>query len=287
VARHRAPFPVILYSPGLEEPRTWETTIVQDLASRGYVVVTIDHTYETSEVEFPDGKVITSRLTEWVAHAEQTHTVLALLKKIVAVRVADVRFVVRELSALNAGKEPLPRGLAGALNLHRIGMFGVSAGGFTAAQAMYEDPRIKAGIDLDGTIDTPLVKDSAAIAPVFSHGLNRPFMFMGDPRTNHYTIPSWRSFWKHTHGWHLDLTLKGASGENSYKDAVPLIPQVARQLGLPGSFVRRDIGSINPNKAVQAEEAYISAFFGRWLRGQPGRLLDGPSPHYPEISFIR
>src|SRR5262249_43156550 len=60
VARHRAPFPVVLYSPGLGEPRTWETTLVQDLASRGYVVVTIDHTYEASEVEFPDGQVIGS-----------------------------------------------------------------------------------------------------------------------------------------------------------------------------------------------------------------------------------
>src|SRR3954468_22176860 len=58
VARHKRPFPVVLYSPGAGDPRTWETTEVQDLASRGYLVVTIDHTYDASEVQFPDGRVV-------------------------------------------------------------------------------------------------------------------------------------------------------------------------------------------------------------------------------------
>jgi hypothetical protein len=292
VARHRAPFPVVLYSPGLGEPRTWETTLVQDLVSRGYVVVTIDHTYEASEVEFPGGQVIDSQLAAWSAQAEHNGTVLQLLEKIVAVRVADVRSVLDDLTALDAGRNPgtghrpLPQGLAGALDLHRIGMFGISAGGFTTAQAMYEDPRIIAGIDLDGTIEAP-VPDYWAIAPVFQHGLSQPFMFMGDPKANHYTVPSWESFWTDTRGWHLDLTLLGARGENSYKDAVPLIPQIARQLGLPQSFVTGDIGTISPAAAVAAEAAYVLAFFDRWLRGHPSRLLDGPSPRYPQIIFIR
>jgi predicted dienelactone hydrolase len=37
VARHRHPFPVVVYSPGAGDPRTWATTVVQDLASRGYL----------------------------------------------------------------------------------------------------------------------------------------------------------------------------------------------------------------------------------------------------------
>jgi pimeloyl-ACP methyl ester carboxylesterase len=195
--------------------------------------------------------------------------VQALVRKIFAVRVADVRYVAGALTALDAGRvpdpghQPLPRGLAGSLNLHKIGMFGVSAGGITAAQAMYEDPRIVAGIDLDGSIESPLVSNPYAIVPVFRHGLRQPFMFMGDPRSNHGTIPSLKSFWTHTPGWHLDLTLKGAS------------------------FVTKDIGTINPARSITAEEAYISAFFDRWLRGQDNHLLDGPSPRYPQITFVR
>jgi hypothetical protein len=297
LARHSRPLPVVLYSPGGGEPRTWQTTLVQDLASRGYIVVTIDHTYEASEVEFPGGRVIDGSALP--LNQQQLRQVLrhgdfpALARKIVTTRVADTRFVLDQLAALGTGRNPdaehrpLPQGLAGALGLDRIGMFGVSAGGFTAAQAMYEDARIRAGIDIDGTVESPFIPDSMDLAPVFGHGLDRPFMFMGDPGTSHNTVPSWQSLWNHSRGWHVDLTLTGATGENSYKDAMSLIPQIARQLGLPDSFVTRQIGTVDRARAVAAEQAYVSAFFNRWLRGDDNHLLDGPSPRYPEFTFVR
>jgi hypothetical protein len=289
--------PVVLYSPGGGEPRTWGTILVQDLASRGYIVVTIDHPCEASEVEFPGGRVIEGsafpsdehQLQQFLQHGDFA----ALATKIVAARVADTRFVIDELAAVaaarnpDAGHRPLPAGLACAMDLNRIGMFGVSAGGFTAAQAMYEDRRITAGIDIDGTVESPFLRDSMSIAPVFARGLDRPFLFMGDPRTDHHTVPSWTSLWDHSSSWHADLTLKRASGETCYKDAVWLIPQIARQLGFPASFVTRQIGTVSPAGAVRAEQAYLAAFFGRFLRGQDNHLLDGPSPRYPEFTFVR
>jgi dienelactone hydrolase len=292
-ARSGRPFPVVLYSPGAGEPRTWGTTLVQDLASRGYVVITIDHTDEASAVQFPGGRVVTSVLQAELARAQKNGTVGALLQKVLDVRVADTRFVAGEVAALAAGHDPdadarpLPAGLAAAIDPDRIGMFGVSAGGFTAAQAMAEDPRIRAGIDLDGATDTPLVKGSQHLAPVFDHGLRQPFLLMGDPATTHRSVASWRNFWNRTPGWHLDLTLRGASSENSYKDAEPLIGELARPGRLPAKVARADIGTVNPARAVTAEEAYIAAFFGRFLRGQASPLLDAPSPRYPEIQFVR
>jgi dienelactone hydrolase len=288
-AARGGPFPVVLYSPGAGEDRTWGTTGVQDLASRGYVVVTIDATYDSSEVEFPGGRVVDSVLDTSLAQAQKAGpaTLAALARKIVDVRVADARFVLDDLTALARGAHPshaaLPAGLAGRLDLSRVGMFGVSAGGFTAAQAMAEDPRIKAGIDLDGATDSPIIPGSSQLLPVFTTGLHQPFMFMGDPQTSWRTVASWRSFWTHTPGWHLDLTLRGASGENDYKDAVSLLPQA----GLPTSVLTKDLGPVKPSQAVSAEEAYVGAFFGRWLRGQASSLLDGPSPRYPQIAFVR
>jgi len=161
VAGHRALFPVVLYSPGLGEPRTWGTTLVQDLASRGYVVVTIDHTYEASEVEFPGGRVIDSQLAAWAAQAQQNGTVLALLKKIVAVRVADVRSVINNLTALDAGRNPsaghrpLPQGLAGALDLHRIGREVGPLGGVANPCCRAEAPEAIAAGAPDGSTHRP------------------------------------------------------------------------------------------------------------------------------------
>lgn len=91
-------------------------------------------------MEFPGGRVEVSR---------QPNTPAAITKA-AAVRVADTRFVLDELAVLNSGvnpdaaHRPLPAGLAGALDLARIGMFGHSLGGATAANAMAADPRIGA-----------------------------------------------------------------------------------------------------------------------------------------------
>ena len=46
-------YPVVLYQPGQGDVRELGTGLVSDLASRGYVVVTMDDTYEAAEVEFP------------------------------------------------------------------------------------------------------------------------------------------------------------------------------------------------------------------------------------------
>jgi hypothetical protein len=65
-----------------------------------------------------------------------------------------------------------------------------------------------------------------------------------------------------------------------------LLPQAAPLIGLPPSVVAQDIGTIDPERALAAERAYVLAFFDRTLRHRDGHLLDGPSPRFPEIQFI-
>ncbi|MEU7898738.1 hypothetical protein AB0B45_38510 [Nonomuraea sp. NPDC049152] len=48
-------FPLVMLSPGLGLPRASLTFLAEDLASRGYVVALVDHTYESSGTTFPDG----------------------------------------------------------------------------------------------------------------------------------------------------------------------------------------------------------------------------------------
>ena len=59
VDRRDGPYPVVLYSPGGEADAAVDTGLVEDLVSRGYVVVTIDDTNESPEVEFPGGRLVT------------------------------------------------------------------------------------------------------------------------------------------------------------------------------------------------------------------------------------
>ena len=62
-------------------------------------------------------------------------------------------------------------------------MFGHSLGGATAAAAMLEDQRIKAGVNLDGTL----------FGPVVNAGLDRPFMLVAAQATAATTTSRGRS----------------------------------------------------------------------------------------------
>jgi hypothetical protein len=266
---------VVLYSPGSADPRAWGTVLVEELASRGYVVVSVDHTYESPAVQFPDGSVRGNEpaLTE-LAQAVRDDTVPAWLEKILQTRIADTRFVLDRLATL-------PGGLSHVVDPHRVGMFGQSAGGIAAAQGMFEDQRIKAGIDLDGTLEYNREPNGTNLMPVALHGLDRPFLLMGRQGSDHVTEPSWRAFWAHSRGWHRDLTLRN-SKHQTYTDLTAIMPQT----GLPADIVERHVGTVDPVRAVVAQRAYITSFFDRWLRSRDDHLMDGPSPCYPEVTFV-
>ncbi|MFE7117897.1 alpha/beta hydrolase family protein [Streptomyces sp. NPDC057654] len=269
--------PVVLYSAGLGDPRTWNTALVEELASRGYVVVTVDHTHEASEVEFPGGRLVPSVFPDLLKQPDLD--VGAVLRTSMKTRVADTRFVLDRLGGLRH-EHGLPRGLAHSLDLRRVGMAGQSAGGFTAAQAMHDDRRIKAGINMDGQMDFPDAKGSngqgSELSSVARDGLDRPFLLMGtdaEGSGDYRRQPSWNAFWKNTRGWHANLTMKGGQ-HGSYTDAAALLPQLARQGAVPADVVTKNIGTVRPERAVAAVRAYTVSFFDRWLRGTDDHLLD-------------
>ena len=83
-------FPILIFSPGLGNSRLIYGAMAQNIASLGYVVITIDHPYDASIVEFPNGKIV-----KGVDIDESNDTTLALATK---VRAADANFVLDYLS---------------------------------------------------------------------------------------------------------------------------------------------------------------------------------------------
>ncbi len=271
VDRSGGPRPVVLFSPGSGGNRNGNTYEVEELVSHGYVVVTIDHTHDSAEVQFPDGRLEVRTIPPDTDDINTEAT---------RVRAADTRFVLDVLRALNSGYHPdaghrrLPEGLAGSLDLSRTGMFGHSMGGATAAWAMLDDRRIRAGVNLDGRL----------YGPVVQAGLDRPFLLMGSELHDRTDDDSWAGIWPLLRGWRLELKLH-SSGHNSYDDTEALLPQAADTIGYPPDLVVELIGTIDPAVAVATVRAYLRAFFDLHLRHRDGRLLDGPSPRFPDIQF--
>jgi pimeloyl-ACP methyl ester carboxylesterase len=154
-------------------------------------------------------------------------------------------------------------------------MFGHSLGGATAAATMHDDPRVKAGINMDGSLPS-----SSATA-----GSDRPFLLLGSDHGGPED-PSWDEFWKNQRGWKRELILTGST-HTSFTDFEVLFPQGGPIMGLTSEQVTQVIGTLDPLRAVRAERVYVRAFFDLHLRHQDDHLFSGASPRYPEIQFVR
>ncbi|MEU4423300.1 acetylhydrolase [Actinoplanes sp. NPDC024001] len=256
--------PVVMYSHGNNTCRAETTIVVQELASHGYVVVTVDTPYD-GFTEFPDGRLVVSAddlpLTPW-DHARDVQFVLDRLEEIAAGRNPD------------AGGRPLPAGLGAALELRRVGMFGWSKAATATALVMNVDRRVRAGIGFDGEMQSQ--------PPVAE--LDRPFLLMSAEFTR-TSEPSVAQFWSLLRGWRLNLRAKGAA-HGSYNDQQWLIPQLARLTGMSGEELTGWVGTLDPARAVRIQQAYPLAFFDLHLRHRPQRLLAGPSPAFPEVCHL-
>jgi hypothetical protein len=140
--------PVLIFSPGGGMVREVYATQFSDLASYGYVVAAISHTYDAIVTIFPDGKQVRYSAQRWpVVPSFEGEANLNQLEW----HTQDIRFVLDELSRKNsAGSPGLP--FNGHINLGQVGAFGHSFGGMAAAHACQTDRRFKACLDEDGVV---------------------------------------------------------------------------------------------------------------------------------------
>lgn len=253
--------PVLLYSPGGADPRTVGTTLAEELASRGYVVVTIDHPGETSEVEFPDGRV------RWYDVPGDPRTDPAIARTMMMTRFADVRFVLDRLEVLAAGGNPdaagraLPRGLGRALDLGRVGIYGHSAGGATAAEAMYEDRRIDAAVNLEGYLDHL----SGEVFPIARAGTDRPLLLVG---TDGFRDERFDRTWGMVlaHGGPVRRTEVKNANHWVFTDYAAMAPQLEIN-GLLNREARTNlVGAIEPCRSIPQIRKLVRTFFDQHLR---------------------
>nr|BEK62821.1 hypothetical protein KPHV_00480 [Kitasatospora purpeofusca] len=276
VARRAGRLPVVLFSSGDGGSRALGTTLVEELASHGHLVVALDSTYEAEQVEFPGGRVeralpLPDDLTPQV--------IAALLAGHSRARLADARFVLGALDRLarghrpDTGTDPLPDGLAEAADPARTGVLGQSLGGSVAARLAHDEPRVHAAADLDG----------ALLGPVADNGLAKPFLLMTSGTKTLTTEPDWASCWAASTGPRHALRLRNAA-HGSYTDLQVLLPQLAHTLPVPDTAAL--IGTLDPRRSLAAQRTAVTAFFARYLTGRPTGFLDRPGDHWPELEVL-
>ncbi|WP_030762060.1 alpha/beta hydrolase family protein [Streptomyces sp. NRRL F-2664] len=245
--------PLVVLSPGFTVHRATLTALAEDLASRGYVVAAVDHAYESVGTAFPGGRVLTCLACD---KAQETG-----MRAVSDNRARDVSFLLDRLT----GPRPAWRH-AGLVDPGRIAMAGHSIGGASAIAAMATDPRIRAGVNMDGGNATP----------VLDGGLGgRPFMLLGAEQRGPGGNASWDRDWPQLDGWKRWITFDG-SGHFTFSD----FPAIGEQLGL------NDPENPLPGaRSVELTRRYVGAFLDRHLLGETRPVLDGPSADAPEVRF--
>lgn len=252
--------PLVIFSGALATSRLLYTNILQNIAASGYLVVSVDHPYDSDIVEFPNGSVITGTNLDSDADIE-----LALLT-----RVADLDFVRSQMANKTIADMLFP-GQAHGNELPKTAYIGHSLGGAAAALAVLQDPSISAGLNLDGTM----------FGPILTSGLDRPFMLMGHENKTQDTDPSWKAVWPLLTGWKKELEVKGAA-HYSFSD----LPMIAAALGiqevLPAE-VEQVLGSVEGHHMTDLIATYVTAFLDMVFKSGSETLLTQGSAEYPEV----
>ncbi|MBN1775819.1 MAG: alpha/beta fold hydrolase [Clostridiales bacterium] len=136
-------YPLLVFSHGLGVSSGFYASIIVELVSRGYIVASIDHTYSTISTTFSDGRV-TNFQTDVENYSD------AELAELEAIWSEDIRFVVTQMEAMNQGV--YTDAFRNRIDTARIGALGHSFGGGAAYTALFADERIKAAINLDGSV---------------------------------------------------------------------------------------------------------------------------------------
>jgi len=245
--------PVVVFTHGYTGMFTDYTFLFEDLASRGYVVASVNHTYEATAVQFPDGHLAKSLIGDRFGHTLQLDDKVTWFA--VAARVSDLKFVMDQLQRMNSSRSGP---FTDKLDLSHVAIAGHSLGGMTALLGMEMDPRFRAALSIDGVIPGPLF--GATGKPVL-------LMFTGRDPWDTETC----RLWGQLQGPRVALNFKGTEHLTA-SDAIWLA-KGAVQAGPEGI-----------EKTVATIRDYVAAFLDVNLNGNSSnQLLRGSSSEHPEV----
>ncbi|HET9304004.1 MAG TPA: hypothetical protein VFO20_14615 [Propionibacteriaceae bacterium] len=292
VATDDSAYPVLLLSPSGFPPLLL-SAIAEDLASHGFVVVGVNHTYETTVTVFANGRIVpTNPAAIAGALGAQTGSHEDVFRQRAAVceyKTADLASVANQLERLNS--DPAER-LAGRLDLGRFGALGHSFGGDAALEWCRADPRCRAAVNLDGALWSDVGRvglDSPVLQVLAEHG---EFAIAAEdavkvgaaPNTNWFeaekaiTFGGWRTVQQRAQpGYTVQI---GGATHLSFMD-VPFLPVTDASIVKPAVEATK----IEPQRMWRITCDLLLAFFARHLSGAAAPLLDGLADQYPELTI--
>ena len=261
-------YPVILFSHGWNGFNTQNTGQAIQLASHGYVVVGVQHTYGAVITVFDDGTIARnnpSALPSGAPDAEYE----AAARKLVDQWAGDLGYAMDFLEEQDDHAEsPFYK----SLDLSRVGVYGHSTGGGAAIQFCGTDTRCKALLGMDPFM-RPVSRE------VLENGLPQPSFFMFSQRwaddVDSRNNQLFHRFILNTPQILGVIYIEGTA-HYDFSD-LPLLSPLAPRLGLKGP--------INGKRVTGIINDYLLSFFDETLKGIPMDLFEEQNQKYNEVRF--
>ncbi|MFH1253853.1 MAG: hypothetical protein V1646_00285 [bacterium] len=253
VSSELASCPIVIFGHGYGMARGLYSFLCEEIASHGYVVAMVMHTYVTPLTRFFDGREFGS---------SQRKKDIALCEECFA----DIEFMLNKAMAGNFGEA-----LTSICDFNNIGIIGHSLGGIMSSQICRRDERVKAGISLDG----------ALLGIDGTKTFHKPFMFIrtsdfyeshsedllqtmgADPRSFKGSI---EQFCRENGEDTIQIVVRGAQ-HNTFSDFPILLNFLTKIFGQSEALsLLPDTGHVS-SKALETMRNSVIIFFNRYLKG--------------------
>jgi hypothetical protein len=270
VASSNQEFPIILFSHGWNGFNAQNTGQALQLASHGYVVVGVQHTYGAVVTIFDDGTIAKNNPAALPRGAPDEEYDIAA-HKLANQWSGDLAYSLDFMTEQNReSSSPFFK----TLNLSLVGVYGHSTGGGAAIQFCATDGRC---IALFG--EDPFMRPVAT--EVLESGVIQPAFFMFSQRwhddTNSLNNRQFKPFLKKSSDAFGAVYIEGTS-HYDFSD-IPLLSPLASQLGLKGR--------INGKRVITIVDDYLLSFFDMTLKGNESNLFNTTYAKYKEVKHLQ
>ena len=272
-------YPVLLFNHGFASFQKQSTSLLEELASHGYLVLSVGHPSESLVVQFADGTVVRHRADHpaWIeikAGLKELEKNVGELEPLLArARAAKDPLALRQamdvvaahrsyavlLPVLQAWRDDtrvvldhlatLPAPLKDLVDAAQVGAFGHSLGGMVAGQLAMTDARVRAGMSFDGA-QLPLPGEPYALKVPFC------FLYADTSKVGASTV--------RTEGMNDALLAAGGIGA-VLRGAMHLNFTDMNNL----SMMARALGSIDRGEMARLLRATTVGFFDHHLKHKP------------------
>jgi hypothetical protein len=248
--------PVVVLEPHTDTSRLLYSNLARYMTANNVAVVLLDHPYDSSIVEFHDGRIVYQAGATGLSNFSPLTAWNATVTSAIDIRIADIEFALSALTDPSILATNFPKiQFTGALDTSKYSIVGHGLGGTVATSLSSSSDRVFLSINLSGS------------PPPLNHTISTPTFLLGRSDFRRTDDILWPSSWPFLTGPATEFDLAD-SGIMDFTD-LPIVIEVSGVKGLKG----KGLGNSGP-WANHAVKCFVEGILRDNVHGETGAVHD-------------